>query len=175
MERPAADVDHNGGNVVEVPGLVWSGCSAGGRNPRVSSALQPYRSFDEAPHVPHPTFLRIALRQRLDGFNLLARLGVGPRYHSGPQYARLPIVRFVEDSDDLVFGFLGQPLVIRGCHLIPRFASGRTYISMSYQGPTAARPSRYTDDWTNFYVNMYVLLFPNCPRFHWQNFQVHGP
>jgi hypothetical protein len=89
-----------------------------------------------------------------------------PRYRSSPRYARLPIVGFVEDSDDLAFGFLDPSLVIRGCHLIPRFASGRTNtLMMLYQGPTAARAPGYTDDWTNFYVNMYVLLFPNYPRF----------
>jgi hypothetical protein len=81
-------------------------------------------------------------------------LGVEPKYHSGSRYARLPMVGFVEDSDELAFGFLDPSLVIRSCHLIPRFMSGRTSNLMSYRGPTAARASDCTDDWTNFYVNM---------------------
>ena len=42
VERLAADVDRNGGNVVEAPGQIGSGRSAGGRNRRLSSASQPY-------------------------------------------------------------------------------------------------------------------------------------
>jgi len=68
------------------------------------------------------------------------------------------MVGFVEDSDELAFGFLDPSLVIRGCHLIPRFASGRTNALMSYQGPTVARAPGCTEDWTNFYVNMHVPL-----------------
>lgn len=84
-------------------------------------------------------------------------LGLEPKYRFGPRYARLPMVGFVEDSDELTFGFLDPSCVIRGCHLIPRFAAGRTNSLMSYQGPTAARSPGQTDDWTNFYVNMYVI------------------
>ena len=68
------------------------------------------------------------------------------------------MVGFIEDSDELAFGFLDPSLVIRGCHLIPRFASGRTNALMSYQGPTVARAPGCTEDWTNFYVNMHVPL-----------------
>ena len=85
-------------------------------------------------------------------------LGMEPRYRSGPRYARLPIVGFVEDSDELAFGFLDPSLVIRGSHLVPRFSLGRTNTLMSYRGPTAARTPGCTDDWTNFYVNMYAAF-----------------
>jgi hypothetical protein len=91
-------------------------------------------------------------------------LGIEPRYRSGQKYARLPMVGFVEETDDLAFGFLDPSLVIRGCHLIPRFVSGRTNDLMSYQGPTAARATGCTNDWTNFYVNMYVTSFSRLPR-----------
>ena len=64
-------------------------------------------------------------------------LGLEPKYRSGPRHARLPMVGFVEDSDELAFGFLDPSLVIRGCHLIPRFAAGRTNTLMSHRGPTA--------------------------------------
>jgi hypothetical protein len=37
------------------------------------------------------------------------------------QDACLPLVGFVEDSDELAFGFLDPSLVIRRCHLVPGF------------------------------------------------------
>ena len=83
--------------------------------------------------------------------------GIEPKYRSGPRYPRLPMVGFVEDTDELAFGFLDPSLVIRGCHLIPRFHSGRTNSLMIYGGPTAARMPGLADDWTNYYVNMFVL------------------
>lgn len=92
------------------------------------------------------------------GFLWVRWLGVEPRYRSGSQYARLPMVGFVEDSDELAFGFLDPSLVIRGSHLIPRFASGQTSALMPYQGPTAARIPGCTEDWINFYVDMYVII-----------------
>jgi len=69
------------------------------------------------------------------------------------------MVGFVEDSDELAFGFLDPAHVIRGCHLIPRFAMGRTNNLMPYQGPTVARPPGCTDDWTNLYVDTYAIQF----------------
>jgi hypothetical protein len=42
VERLAADVECNGGNVTEVQNHVGSGRSVGGRNRRLSSASQPY-------------------------------------------------------------------------------------------------------------------------------------
>lgn len=103
----------------------------------------------------HPTARYRSVR-RME-FLWVRWLGVEPRYRSGSRYARLPMVGFVEDSDELAFGFLDPSLVIRGSHLIPRFASGRTNTLMSYQGSTEARAPGCTDDWTNYYVNMYVF------------------
>ena len=43
VERIAADVERNGGNVIEVThGHIGSGRPVGGRNRRLSSASQPY-------------------------------------------------------------------------------------------------------------------------------------
>ena len=81
-------------------------------------------------------------------------LGLEPGYRFGSTSCHLPIVGFVEDSDKLAFGFLDPSLVVRGCHLIPRFSAGRTNTLMPYEGPTAARFPGCTNDWTNFYVNM---------------------
>jgi len=84
-------------------------------------------------------------------------LGVEPGYRSGSKAARLPKVGFVEDTDEDAFGFVDPDLIIRGSHLIPDFNSGRTSSLMPYDGPTVARSPERKDDWTNFYVNMYVI------------------
>ncbi|KAF9642176.1 hypothetical protein BDM02DRAFT_3080651, partial [Thelephora ganbajun] len=105
-------------------------------------------------HTTHPDARDQSVKQM--EFLWVRWLGLEPNYRSGPRYARLPMVGFVEDSDELVFGFLDPSLVICGCHLVPRFALGRTNTLMSYQGLTAARVSGCTDDWTNFYVNIFV-------------------
>ena len=81
-------------------------------------------------------------------------LGIEPGHRSGSKVARLPKIGFVEDTDEDAFGFLDPDLVIRGCHAIPDFNSGRTSSLMSYDGPTVARSPSEKDDWTNFYVNM---------------------
>ncbi|KAJ3556133.1 hypothetical protein NP233_g12048 [Leucocoprinus birnbaumii] len=83
-------------------------------------------------------------------------LGLEPGYSSGRQLAKLPKYGFVPDSDDYAFSFLDPGQVIRGCHLIPAFVEGRTSILMPYSGVTEARPNGDTDDWTNYYVNIFV-------------------
>jgi len=60
-------------------------------------------------------------------------------HRSGFKVARLPKIGFIEEEDDLAFGFLDPSLVLRGCHLIPAFVHGRT--SGLLKTPhTAARP-----------------------------------
>jgi hypothetical protein len=57
-----------------------------------------------------------------------------------------------------MFGFLGPSLVLHGCHLVPAFADGQTTILLHTVSRTAAHPPGETDDWTNYYVTMYVFL-----------------
>jgi hypothetical protein len=84
--------------------------------------------------------------------------GVEPgRYRHGFRYARLPKFGFVESTDDYAFTFLDPALVIRGAHMIPAFAEGRTTTLL----PATKSLARVLnpedeDDWVNFYVNMYV-------------------
>jgi hypothetical protein len=85
-------------------------------------------------------------------------LGVVPGHSFGRKQAKLPQVGFVEDLDDYAFGFLDPALVIRGCHLIPAFAEGRTTDLLSTHGPSEARPTGQADDWINYYVNMWVFM-----------------
>ena len=79
--------------------------------------------------------------------------GTEAGYRHGFKIARLPKVGFVEETDDLAFGFLDPSLVIRGCHLIPAFADGRTSALLG-ASQSAARPPGECDDWAAFYVNM---------------------
>jgi hypothetical protein len=67
--------------------------------------------------------------------------------------ARLPKIGFIPDTDDSAFGFLDPSLVVRGCHLIPAFADGRTSTLLA-STHTAARSPNEIDDWVAFYVNM---------------------
>jgi hypothetical protein len=80
--------------------------------------------------------------------------GVEPMYRSGSHVARLPMVGFVPDTDDGAFGFLDPSLVLRGCHLVPAFANGRTSTLLRTVSMTAARPPDETDDWMNYYIIM---------------------
>ena len=81
-------------------------------------------------------------------------LGVDPDHRSGFRHARLPKMGFIPHDDSDAFGFLDPSQVIRGCHLIPAFADGKTSSLMPYQGETVARDPGELEDWTHFYVNM---------------------
>ncbi|KAJ7032929.1 hypothetical protein C8F04DRAFT_1221791 [Mycena alexandri] len=82
--------------------------------------------------------------------------GIEPDYRFGFKAARLPKVGFVPEDDLSAFGFLDPALVLRGCHLIPAFAAGRTNELLKTVSPTTARPLGETDDWVNFYVTIWV-------------------
>ena len=84
-------------------------------------------------------------------------LGVEPWYHWGFREARLPKVGFVPESNYNAFGFLDPSLVICGCHLIPAFSDGRTTVLLR-QGASIARHPTEDDDWSSYYVNMYVFF-----------------
>ena len=83
--------------------------------------------------------------------------GVEPCYKWGFKAARLPKIGFVPDTDNCAFGFLDPSLVIRGCHLVPSFADGRTSELLQTSTITAARHPDETDDWVNYYVMMWVM------------------
>lgn len=84
--------------------------------------------------------------------------GMEPGRQYGCSKARLPRIGFVPEGDPSAFGFLDPSLVLRGCHLVPAFAEGRTSALLKTIGPTAARPLDETDDWAKFYVIMQVLF-----------------
>lgn len=84
--------------------------------------------------------------------------GEEPGYRFGFKNARLPKVGFVvheAEAENFAFGFLDPNQVLRGCHLIPAFAEGRTDELL----PQRCEIARQLDtdketDWTNYYVNM---------------------
>lgn len=93
--------------------------------------------------------------------------GAEPQYTPGFNVARLPKVGFVQwekDFDNYAFGFLDPAQVLRGCHLIPVFRLGRTNELLPHDCAVARQvkveqedsPSGTTEDWTNYYVNVYV-------------------
>ena len=87
-------------------------------------------------------------------------------YNAGSTGHHLYRVGFVPDDPiDLndptqvsgAFGFIDPAEVIRGIHLIPAFAYGKTD---GLLGPSIARPLQDNDhDWQYFYVNMYLIIF----------------
>ena len=83
-------------------------------------------------------------------------LGTIPDYSFGRQQALLPKIGFIPDSDEFAFGFLDPSLVLRGCHLMPAFAAGRTtkLLTTTPGSVTEARQPGEEDDWTNYYVGM---------------------
>ncbi|KAJ3825180.1 hypothetical protein F5880DRAFT_1611327 [Lentinula raphanica] len=83
-------------------------------------------------------------------------MGAEPHYRWGRTIGRLPKIGFVPESDPYAFGFLDPALVIRACHLIPDFVTGRTSELLSTQEITAARRVGETDDWGSYYVNIFV-------------------
>jgi hypothetical protein len=94
--------------------------------------------------------------------------GSEPGYNWGFNRARLPKIGFVESNDPFAFTFLDPAHVVRGCHLIPAFAEGRTS-GLLPEGKSSARVlvAEETDDWLNFYVGMCVMRVPTCNVTDW--------
>ena len=84
--------------------------------------------------------------------------GIVKGHKYGPAVARLPKIGFLDETDSSAFGFLDPSLVIRGCHVIPAFADGRTPDLLTAKA-SLGRPIGETDDWLAFYVMMYVVSF----------------
>lgn len=80
--------------------------------------------------------------------------GIEQDYEYGPGPGRLPKIGFVPDTEDNAFGFLDPSLVLRGCHLVPVFANGRTSGLLRTSLPSAGRSIGEVDDWVNYYVIM---------------------
>lgn len=96
--------------------------------------------------------------------------GQDPDFDAGWKAHRLHRIGFVADDPfDVVdprqasasFSFVNPAEVIRGIHLIPAFAHGKT---AELLGPSIARLQKDNDeDWQFFYVNMYSFYILSLP------------
>jgi hypothetical protein len=78
--------------------------------------------------------------------------GRNPDAKTGWKAKRLHQVGFIPADEPGAFGFLDPDVVIRGVHLMPRFATGRTTRLL---GPSIIRnPNEKHEDWQFFYVSM---------------------
>ncbi|KAG5649479.1 hypothetical protein H0H81_003588, partial [Sphagnurus paluster] len=131
------------------------------RNGRASDTINPrthnfviVRSPEDGPNA-HPFWYA----QTLGIYNVVLR-HYGPRsrdeykkHHM--QFLWLPKISFVPHTDPYAFGFLNPAFVIRGSHITPVFAAGKT-TELLPAVHTVACPSDACEDWVNFYVNMYI-------------------
>ena len=77
--------------------------------------------------------------------------GMDTKYRAGWKSRRLHRIGFTDGNQ---FGFLDPKEVIRGVHLLPAFAHGRT---SAYLAPSIARqPSEKHEDWVYYYVGVYI-------------------
>ena len=74
-------------------------------------------------------------------------------HQSGFSVTHLPKIGFIEEDNDLAFGFLDPSLVLCGCHLIPMFIHGHTLALLKMPHTAARTPGKF-DNWAMFYVNM---------------------
>ncbi|KAI0645610.1 hypothetical protein C8Q79DRAFT_965394 [Trametes meyenii] len=75
-------------------------------------------------------------------------------WEAGWANRRLEQVGFVPDTDPDAFGFIDPEDIIRGCHLIPAFAEGRTKELLGRS--RLARPQGESEDWERYYVNRFA-------------------
>lgn len=64
---------------------------------------------------------------------------------------RLDRLFFPPMAENSSFGLLDPALILRGCHVIPAFSSGKRYSD----GRGLSKLSKDSDDWNFYYVNRY--------------------
>lgn len=67
---------------------------------------------------------------------------------------RLNRLSFPPMAESGSFGFVDPALILRGCHLIPAFSSGKRYLD----GIGLSKISKDSGDWKFYYVNRYNCL-----------------
>jgi hypothetical protein len=68
--------------------------------------------------------------------------------------SRLDRLRFPPMNNEDAFGFLDPVNVVRGCHIIPAFATGRRYADGRGISPHA----KDSKDWRSYHVNRYAIF-----------------
>src|ERR1700723_3293694 len=84
-------------------------------------------------------------------------------YMSGRKAKRLHRLNFLSSSDPSAFGFIDPKNIVRGVHLIPGFAHGKTQDLLprsvgrpcfEQDGTEGQENDTTDDDWCCYYVNM---------------------
>ncbi|KZV97244.1 hypothetical protein EXIGLDRAFT_764538 [Exidia glandulosa HHB12029] len=98
--------------------------------------------------VRHPTLSR--KYERMDVLHV-RWFRTDPTFEAGWAARRLDCIEFLPSSNSCAFGFVDPARVVRGVHLIPAFAHGRT--STLLRSPVASVAGRPQDgDWRYYYV-----------------------
>lgn len=89
-------------------------------------------------------------------FLWVRRYRIDPTWRGGFKRKRLFRVEFLPDSDPDAFGFLNPDEIIRGSHIMPAFASGRTedFLSSGSLGRLPRDGLTDSQDWRYYYVNL---------------------
>jgi hypothetical protein len=74
--------------------------------------------------------------------------------HAGWGGRKLDRLQFVPWGEDDAFGFLDPSDVLRSCHIIPAFATGKRYVDRKGLSFVA----HDSNDWTAYYVNRCVAM-----------------
>ncbi|KAG6912705.1 hypothetical protein DXG01_012722 [Tephrocybe rancida] len=77
---------------------------------------------------------------------------------ASPSPRRLDEVRFPPFSDSATFGFIDPSDVLRGCHIIPRFLTGKTHSDIRSFSSLA----KDLEDWKSYYINRDMVM-----RYYW--------
>ena len=106
--------------------------------------------------VFHVKVLHTGLAARNQSMQCMEFLWFGtvPGYKSGLKADHLPKIRFVPETNNMMFRFLDLSLIIQASHLIPAFADDRTNDLLASKRKAGCHPGE-TSDWATFYVSMY--------------------
>jgi hypothetical protein len=74
---------------------------------------------------------------------------------------KLDRIQFPPVADDDAFGFIDPSDVLRGCHIIPSFARGKSHPD----GRGLSLCGHDSSDWAGYYVNRYVHMINRCMIF----------
>jgi hypothetical protein len=67
----------------------------------------------------------------------------------GQAVRKLDRVQFMPVVDNDAFGFVNPSDVVRGCHIIPAFASGKLHVD----GKGLSHCTQDSSDWVTYYIN----------------------
>lgn len=81
---------------------------------------------------------------------------------AGWEHLALDLLRFTPMSQEDAYGFVDPANVLRSCHLIPAFASGKVHPD----GVPVSRNARDGADWKYYYVNRWAYFLGSYPRAH---------